>query len=74
MPTDSPLPGVSALDDLRAKLSRDEIASYLAEFGAAAGYDSATRRLRERTKDHLDLQLEEHRLALITWLRAWGTG
>jgi hypothetical protein len=66
------LRGVLALDDLRANLSRDEIAGYLAEFGAAAGYDSATRRLLERTEGHLDLNLEEHRLALIIWLRAWG--
>ena len=72
MTTDSPLPGVSALDDLRANLSRDEIAGYLAEFGASAGYDSATRRLLERTEGQLDLHLEEHRLALIVWLRAWG--
>jgi hypothetical protein len=72
MTTDSPLPGVSALDDLRANLSRDEIAGYLAEFGAGAGYDSATRRLLDRTRGQLDLHLEEHRLALIIWLRAWG--
>jgi hypothetical protein len=72
MTTDSPLPGVSALDDLRANLSRDEIAGYLAEFGAGTGYDSATRRLVEKTKGQLDLHLDEHRLALIIWLRAWG--
>lgn len=64
--------GVSALDDLCANLSRDQIAGYLAEFGAGTGYDSATRRLLEKTKGQLDLHLEEHRLALITWLRAWG--
>lgn len=69
---ESPLRGVLALDDLRVNLSRDEVARYLAEFGAATGYDSATRRLLERTDGHLDLHREEHRLALIIWLRAWG--
>jgi hypothetical protein len=64
--------GVSVLDGLRVSLSRDDIARYLAEFGAAAGYDSATRRLRSVTGDHVDLRAEEHRLALIDWLRRWG--
>jgi hypothetical protein len=65
-------PGVSILDDLRANMSRDDIARYLAEFGGGAGYDSATRRLLSVTGGHLDLHVEEHRLALIDWLRAWG--
>jgi hypothetical protein len=72
MTTDPPLPGVSALDDLRANLSLGEIAGYLAEFGASAGFDSATRRLLESTGGQLDLHLEGHRIALISWLRAWG--
>src|SRR5260370_16038632 len=65
-------PGVSILDDLRANMSRDDIARYLAEFGGGPGYDSATRRLLSVTGGHLDLHVEEHRLALIDWLRAWG--
>lgn len=64
--------GASVLDDLRANLSRDDIARSLAEFGAAAGPDRASRRLLSATGDHPDLQVEEHRLALIGWLRAWG--
>jgi hypothetical protein len=64
--------GVSVLDDLRVNLSRDDIAGYLAEFGAGTGYDSATRRLLEATAGHVDLHAEGHRLALIGWLRAWG--
>lgn len=53
-------------------MSRDDIARYLAEFGAGPGYDSATRRLLSATGGHLDPHVEEHRLALISWLRAWG--
>ena len=64
--------GVSMLDDLRANMSRDDIARYLAEFGSGSGYDSATRRLISVTGGHLDLRVEEDRLALIGWLRAWG--
>jgi hypothetical protein len=64
--------GVSALDDLRANLSRDDIAGYLAEFGGGARIDAATRRLHEVTGDHIDLSVDEHRLALIGWLRSWG--
>jgi hypothetical protein len=65
-------PGVSLLDDLRASLSRDEIAGYLAEFGAGVRIDKATRRLQETTGGHIDLYVAGHRLALIAWLRSWG--
>jgi hypothetical protein len=68
----SRLPGVSALDDLRANLSREEIAAYLAEFGGGARVDAATRRLHGVTGGQIDLGVEEHRLALIGWLRSWG--
>jgi hypothetical protein len=64
--------GVSILDDLRVNMSRDDVARYLAGFGAGSGYDSATRRLLGVTGGHIDLHVEEHRLALIDWLRAWG--
>ncbi len=65
-------PGASLLDDLRANLSREEIAGYLAGFGAVAGPDSSSRKLAEATGGHVDLAVEAHRLAAITWLRAWG--
>jgi hypothetical protein len=64
--------GVSVLDDLRANLSRDEVAGYLAEFGGGGRVDKATSRLQEVTGGHIDLHVEEHRLALIGWLRSWG--
>jgi hypothetical protein len=53
-------------------MSREDIARHLAEFGAGPGYDSATPRLLSVTGGHMDLHVEEHRLALISWLRAWG--
>jgi len=64
--------GASVLDDLRANLSREEIAGSLAEFGAVAGSDSSSRKLADATGGHLDLAVEAHRVAAITWLRAWG--
>ena len=65
-------PGGSLLDDLRANLSREDIARYLAEFGAVAGSDSSSRKLAEATGGHVDLAIPAHRAAAITWLRAWG--
>jgi hypothetical protein len=64
--------GIRVLDDLGANLSRAEIAGYLAEFGAAVGSDSSSRKLAEATGGRVDLAVEAHRLAAITWLRAWG--
>ena len=65
-------PGGSLLDDLRANLSGEDIARYLAEFGAVAGSDSSSRKLAEATGGHVDLAIPAHRAAVITWLRAWG--
>jgi hypothetical protein len=64
--------GTAILDDLRVNMSREDIARYLAGFGAP-GYDTATRRLVGVTGGHPDLDLEAHRLALIGWLRSWGS-
>jgi hypothetical protein len=64
--------GVSVLDNLRVNLSRGEIVRYLAEFGALAGYDASSQRLAAATGGQVDLRVEAHRVALITWLRAWG--
>lgn len=64
--------GPSLLDDLRANLTCEDIARYLAEFGSLAGSDSSSRKLSEATGGHLDLAIEAHRIAAIIWLRAWG--
>lgn len=64
--------GARLLDDLRVDLSREEIAGYLAKFGAVAGSDSSSRTLAAATGGHMDLAVEAHRVAAITWLRAWG--
>jgi hypothetical protein len=63
--------GPAVLDDLRANLSPEDIARSLADFGPA-GPDGATRRLRAATGGEVDLDDPAHRLAAITWLRAWG--
>jgi hypothetical protein len=64
--------GASLLDDLRANMSREDIAGCLAGFGALAGSDAASRRLRDATGGRVDLGVEAHRAAAIEWLRAWG--
>jgi hypothetical protein len=64
--------GTSILDDLRVNLSRNDIARDLAEFGGGTRLDAATCRLHGVTGARIDLRVEEHRLALIGWLRAWG--
>jgi hypothetical protein len=64
--------GLTILDDLRTNMSRDDISRYLADYGAVTGYDAALRQLLQATGDHLDLQSEAHRVAVIDWLRAWG--
>jgi hypothetical protein len=63
--------GVAVLDDLRANMSPEDIARNLADFGPV-GPDGATRRLRAATGGRVDLNDAAHRLAAITWLRAWG--
>ena len=63
--------GVAVLDDLRENMSPEDIARVLADFGAATP-DGATRRLRAATGGRVDLNDDAHRLAAITWLRAWG--
>ena len=63
--------GVAVLDELRANMSPDDIARNLAEFGPA-GPDGASRRLQAATGGQVDLSDAAHRLAAITWLRAWG--
>jgi hypothetical protein len=64
--------GARILEELRTTSSRDEVTGWLAAFGAAAGDDSASRKLTERTGGRIDLTAEDHRIALILWLRAWG--
>lgn len=64
--------GVSVLDDLRVHMSRGEIARHLAEFGTLVGVEASSQRLAAATGGLVDLRVEAHRVALITWLRAWG--
>src|SRR5260370_6391908 len=64
--------GVSLLDDLRASLSRDDIARYLADYGAGTGYDPSSLKLISATASQVDLHVEAHRVAVIGWLRSWG--
>lgn len=63
--------GVAVLDDLRANMSPEDIARNLADFGPV-GLDGASRRLLAATGGQVDLNDAAHRLAAITWLRAWG--
>jgi hypothetical protein len=65
-------PGARILEELRTTMSLNEVAGSLASFGAAPGGDAASRKLAERTGGQIDLSAEDHRLALIVWLRAWG--
>ncbi|MGH3224351.1 MAG: hypothetical protein ACRDPY_37655 [Streptosporangiaceae bacterium] len=53
-------------------MSRDDIARYLADYGAVTGYDASFRQLLQATGGHVDLLGEADRLAVIGWLRAWG--
>ena len=64
--------GASILDDLRANMSREEIARYLADFGAVAGSDTSSQKLARATGGRVDLALPAHRVAVIGWLRSWG--
>jgi hypothetical protein len=63
--------GVTVLDELRTDMSVADIASNLADFGPTTP-DGASRRLRAATGGQVDLNDAAHRLAAITWLRAWG--
>lgn len=64
--------GVSLLDELRASLSRDDIARYLADYGAGTGNDPSSLKLISATAGQVDLHVEAHRVAVIGWLRSWG--
>jgi len=68
------LSGLHILAQLRINSSRDDIARHLADYGAVTGYDASLRRLRQATGGRVDLRREDHRLATIVWLRAWGCG
>jgi len=68
------LSGLQILAQLRMNSSRDDIARHLADYGAVTGYDASLRRLRQATGGRVDLRREDHRLATIVWLRAWGCG
>jgi len=68
-----PSAGVLALDDFRLNLGRDALVRYLAEFGPGTDDDRASQLLRGLTGGHLDLAVEEQRVALIGWLRSWGS-
>jgi hypothetical protein len=64
--------GIAILDDFRANLSEEEIASYLADYATETSYDVSFRLLTRSTGNQLDLRRETHRVAAINWLRAWG--
>jgi hypothetical protein len=64
--------GARVLEELRTTTGREQLAGWLAEFGRETRVDNASRKLAERTGDQIDLGIEDHRLALISWLRAWG--
>jgi hypothetical protein len=64
--------GRTILDDLQANLSQGEITRYLADYAAVTSYDAAFEQLRHATGNRVDLQREDHRIAVIHWLRAWG--
>jgi hypothetical protein len=68
------LSGLHILAQLRMYSSRDDIARDLTDYGAVTGNDVSLRRLRQATGDRVDLRREDHRLATIAWLRAWGCG
>src|SRR5260370_41623495 len=61
--------GVSLLDDLRASLSRDDIARYLADHGAGTGYDPASLELISAPAGQADRHVEAPRDAVIGRLR-----
>lgn len=64
--------GARILEELRTSASREELVRWLGGFGGETRVDAASRRLAEATGDQIDLGDQEHRLALIRWLRAWG--
>ncbi len=64
--------GRTTLDDLQENLGQHEIARYLANYAAVTGYDAAFQQLRHATGNRVDLQRDDHRIAVIHWLRAWG--
>jgi hypothetical protein len=64
--------GWSLLDDLRSRLTRDQVAASLRAFAVIAGSDASLDRLRATTRPALDLSIASHRDALLRFLRAWG--
>jgi hypothetical protein len=68
------LSGLQILAQLRVSLSRDDIARDLADYGAVTGHDASLRRFHQSTGGRVDLRLEPHRVATVSWLRAWGCG
>jgi len=63
--------GPAVLEEL-STLGRAEIAGILHNYAAVAGYDKSLGNLLSVTAGPADLTREDHRAALLTWLRAWG--
>jgi len=63
--------GPAILEEL-STLGRAEIAGILHDYAAVAGYDKSLGDLLSVSAGPVDLTREDHRAALLTWLRAWG--
>jgi hypothetical protein len=68
-----PLPlGRALLHDLAGRMSRDEIVHYLQDYAAVTGFDVAFQQLVHPGNGLLDLRQDDHRAAVLSWLRTWG--
>jgi hypothetical protein len=58
--------------ELRDVLGRERLEAILHAFAELAGDDRSSSRLREAAGGELDLDVDAHRTALLSWLRSWG--
>ncbi|HXF73180.1 MAG TPA: hypothetical protein VNO79_11290, partial [Actinomycetota bacterium] len=71
-PAGRPMPSLAALEDLRDRLSVEDLRRFLLGYGAVTNYDRRLEELWGKVRREVDLERGDHRDALIDWLRHWG--
>lgn len=69
----STMRGQALLDELAQTIDADQITRTLADYAAVTAYDASLKQLYHVTGGRSpDLSIDDHRVAVIAWLRGWG--
>lgn len=65
-------PGLRVVLDMERGLDLEDLRQRVGDYATATGYDASLSTLRERTGGVVDLANNDHRTAVLAWLRQWG--